>query len=349
MNKIGSVEDIMDLYGKKEPNYIYRDKEMDNKGIDYKKFLKIKYDSINKNFIRDLYTVDGWYVLFWLMSSSNNAYYATTTINMITEFTGIRATKVKDILLLLHNKGVICIVSEDGTVNDIKNNTPLNVCILYNSDCNYLNTTVKEGNGYIAMPVEFLKNILPMLSSTQWAVYSMMLVNYSFFGVWTTPDAETGEPIYHYYREHYAYPTQRQIGESLGINKETINLTIKELGEHKYNLIKIIHTDAVFHGDKYIRGGNNRYRIPILERIEWVYHNIYLHLNEEQYKYRDYINSIGGFEKIAYSSNQSLLHNKNYLYIMEYYMQILEQYRDNLNTKDRDKYMYQIEQFAIYR
>ena len=137
MDKINGMEDIIDLFGKKDSRSIYMDKAMNKKGIDYTRFLKIKYDSINKNLIRDLYTVDGWYILFWLMSSSENAYYTTTTINMITEFTDIRATKVKDILLHLHNTGVICLVPEDGSAQDIKNNTVLNVCILYNSDCNY--------------------------------------------------------------------------------------------------------------------------------------------------------------------------------------------------------------------
>lgn len=336
--ELTNVADIKTRYGTKHAKYIYYDSRFDPRGIDYTRYIKIKYDSINNGLIKDYYTADGWYILFWLMSNGSNPYYITTTISIISQNTNIRVTKIKDILLHLQRIGIIHIEYKE---NEIKVSTPLDITILYNTD-KQDNNEIQEENGYIPIPIEFIKNILPTLSTYEWSLYTVLVINYAYFTVWKEYDSRTNETQYRYLREHYAFPTYEYINKLTGISKATLSKCIKGLSDNKYKLIEKITSDKTYktlsNGKNVIdKGGNNRYRIKLMERIEYVYNNIYKFMTDSKLKEYEEIHK-RGFEQIATSHNQNIISGKYYLYIMEYYKQAMIDYESCIKNNSNKDY-----------
>jgi DNA-directed RNA polymerase specialized sigma subunit len=334
MKEFKSLQDIHTYFSHKSAKYIFKDKVFDSRGITYSQFVKLKYDSINNSLVRDYYTFDGWYIMFWLMTKTNNPYFITTNINLISDSVNIRPAKIKEVLLHLHSNHIISIEHNE---EDIKGSTTLNIAIIYNT--NYS----EEEQGYISLPLEFIRIILPDLKPNEWAIYCYVLVRYSYFTVSNEED-DSGNIIYKYMRTHYAFPTYDQIADKLRMSKETISQAFNALIDSKYKLLDKVTSDKVFttldNGkSSYASGGNNRYKIPIMEHIEYVYHNIYKPITDKKRQEYADIKQIG-FENIARSPQQRILTGKKYLYILEYYEDLMLKYEKCLQTKDVEGYNY---------
>jgi hypothetical protein len=346
MVKLETLQDVMDYHSYKSNKYIYIDKYFDKRGIDYANFLKMKYDSINNGLIRDLYTIDGWYILWYLLSNSIKGEFINTTINIVSDETKIRPSKTRDILIHLQNNKIIMInqdISQKTKSKQesfkIKNNNIIHISVGYSN----LNTNA-ESDGYTPIPTEFVKNVLPTLTPVEWGIYSILLVKYSYFLLFETIDEETGEIYYCYERNHYAFPTVETMALWLGVCKDTINNGLNKLYNNKNKLINKIKTQYSLVWDEekqknIVVGGNNRYKVKLLERIEYVYYYIYSYITEQQYKEFEQIKKLD-YESIAKSSEQYKLKYKHYLYILNYYEYIMKQYKQHIDNNDEEGYKF---------
>lgn len=335
--QVQSLKDLSHYYNSTDSRYIYFDKTFDIRGIDYTKFIQLKYESINNSHIKDKYTIDGWYILWYLMSRATKNEYVATTINSISEETNLTTTKIKNAIQKLISCKIIII---DKNIKNITNKELLKIYIGYNNNlCDHITL-----NGYSPLPSEFVYRVITTLSPPEWAIYTVILTKYNYYLAWEIINKETGELIPVYYRTHYAFPSRTQIGEIIGVIDDTVSKFIKKLEENKYNLIFKYKSDAYSFWDEKeniqkIRGGNNRYEIKLYERPEYIYYYINTKFDKQMQKEFDYIKK-NGFEKIALSHEQNLIRNKKIYYIKYYYGDIFEQYKKCIDEKDYKLYEY---------
>lgn len=333
--RIESLKDLSYYYNTTDSRYIYFDKTFDIRGIDYTKFIKLQYESINKSHIKDKYTIDGWYILWYLMSRAIKNEYVATTINSISEETKLKSNKIKDALGKLISHNVIII---DKNVLKITNNELLKIYIGYN---NKLIDHITQ-NGYSPIPSEFVYRTITTLSPTEWAIYTVILTKYNYFLAWMKNIDGEIVPIYH--RTHYAFPSKEKIGESIGVIDDTVSKFIKKLENNKYELITKERSSPTSFWDEEehiqkVRGGNNRYEIKLFQRPEYVYYYLNTPFDKTMQKEFNYIKS-KGFEEIALSKEQELIRNKKLYYIRYYYGNIFEQYDKCLKEEDHELYKY---------
>lgn len=335
--QIETLKDLSHYYNSTDSRYIYFDKTFDIRGIDYTKFIQLKYESINNFHIKDKYTIDGWYVLWYLMSRATKNEYLSTTINSISEETNLKSIKIKDALgkLILHEVIII-----DKDIITLTNNELIKIYIGYNNKlCDHIIL-----NGYTPIPSEFVYKVITTLSPTEWAIYTVIVIKYNYFLAWEKINKSTGELIPIYHRTHYAFPSRTQIGEIIGVIDDTVSKFLKKLEQNKYNLLHKYKSDAYSFWDEEeqiqkIRGGNNRYEIKLFERPEYAYYYLNTQLDKESQKEFSYIKK-KGFEEIALSHEQNLIRNKKLYYIKYYYEDIFKQYEKCLNEYDFELYKY---------
>lgn len=342
--QVETLKDLSFYYNSTDPRYIYIDKAFDIKGVDYTKFLQLKYETINQCHIRDKYTIEGWYILWYLMSRAIRSEYVATSVAIISEETSMKPIRVKEALLILAAHDVIHI-SKD--VSEVSNNEMIQIYIGYNNKlCGHITQ-----NGYTPLPVEFVYKVIPSLSPTEWAIFTVIVVKYNYFIAWEKLNSSSGKMEQKYQRTHYAFPTRTAIGEMLGVGDETIGKYLKKLLGSKYNLIDKYRTDAYSFWDEKdqkqkVRGGNNRYGIKLLERPEYAYYYLNPKFNKVEQRDFEYIKS-NGFEAVALSDRQELIRGKIAYYIRYYYENILLLYEKSLKEKDEELYRQIRENLAI--
>jgi len=335
--QIETLKDLSHYYNSTDSRYIYFDKAFDIRGTDYTKFIKLQYESINNSHIKDKYTIDGWYILWYLMSRAIKNEYLSTSVNIISEETNLKPIKIKESLLKLITSEVIFI---NKTISKINNNELLQIYIGYNNKlCNHITL-----NGYTPLPSEFVYKVITTLTPTEWAIYTVILTRYNYYLAWEKLNKSTGELIPVYHRTHYAFPSRTQIGEIIGVIDDTVSKFLKKLEQNKHNLIYKYKSDAYSFWDEKeqiqkIRGGNNRYEIKLYERPEYAYYYLNIPLNKEEQKEFNYIKK-KGFEEIAQSNEQHLIRNKKLYYIKYYYEDVFKQYEKCLNEQDLELYQY---------
>lgn len=344
MHQIETLKDLSHYYNSTDSRYIYFDKAFDIRGTDYTKFIKLQYESINSHHIKDKYTIDGWYILWYLMSRAIKNEYLSTTVNSISEETNLKPIRIKEALekLIIHEVIII-----DKDIKTLTNNELIKVYIGYN---NKLCTHISQ-NGYTPLPTEFIYKVITTLSPTEWAIYTVILTKYNYYLAWEKINKSTGELVPIYHRTHYAFPSRTQIGEIIGVIDDTVSKFTKKLEQNKYNLIDKYKSDAYSFWDEEeqiqkIRGGNNRYEIKLLERPEYVYYYLNQQLDKKSQKEFNYIKRIG-FEEIALSHEQNLIRNKKLYYIKYYYETILSQYEKCLTDYDFELYKYIRDNYKI--
>lgn len=334
-NQIQSLKDLTYYYNNTDSRYIYFDKTFDVKGIDYTKFIQLKYESINNNHIKDIYTIDGWYILWYLMSRSTKSEYIATTVNSISEETNLKQIKIKETLDILSQQEVIIC---NKNLSKITNTELLYIYIGYNNNlCSHITQ-----KGYIPIPTEFVYRIIPTLTSIEWAIYTVLLTKYNYYLAWETINKDTGELIPVYYRTHYAFPSRTQIGNIIGAIDDTVSKFIKKLENNKYNLIYKYKSDPYSFWDKEeqkqkLRGGNNRYEIKLFERPEYIYYYLNPIFDKETQDKFNYIKK-NKFDKIALSHEQNKIVNNKVFYIRYYYEDILLQYDKCIKERDGELY-----------
>lgn len=335
MYKIETLKDLSQYYNSTDSRYIYIDKTFDIRGIDYTKFIQLKYESINNSHIKDKYSIDGWYILWYLMSRAIKNEYISTTVNSISEETNLKAIKIKEAIQKLILSEVI-IINKD--INKISNTELLQIYIGYNNKlCSHI-----IQNGYSPMPNDFVNRIITSLSPTEWAIYTVILTKYNYYLAWTKINYITGEIVPIYHRTHYAFPDRNEISKYIGLYDDTISKFIKKLSNGKYKLIEsykskpISYIDEDDHQRKF-KGGNLRYEIKLYERPEYAYYYLNPVFDKKTQKEFDYIQS-QGFEKVALSHEHKLIEDKKMYYIKYYYKDVLRQYTKCIDELDYELY-----------
>lgn len=212
-------------------------------GINYGNFHKLYYQTINDGEIKSKYTVQGWYILWYLLTISVHGKYCTVTLEEIKNKTNLSIPKLKIILEHL-KKNKIIYYSE----KTLTNSKPIDMVIDYSS----------EKQGYNAIPTDLIKIILPSIGHQQWAIYTALISNYNYY---QNIGANGWKAL------NYAFPSQETLAEKLGMARQTIGIHINGLAENQYGLIKIV-------SQKKRNMESYTYQIPLMERVEYVYQNI---------------------------------------------------------------------------
>lgn len=329
----GKFSNIFDLYKPRDSRYLYIDKNFSPHGIDYNCFLRLYNHSINKNEIRDKYTVNGWYVLWYLMSNGVKSHYIETTISKISDDTGIRGNVIRDTLINLHENDIIYI---NYPLTKITNTTYLTIAIVYNE----LNSESKDG--FKIIPTEYIKTILNKLSPIQFAIFTVLCARFSYFGVDKYFNKESGEYNYFFKENCYAFPTEEQMAGCTGIHRKSIKPNLEKLAD--LGLINIYKNEEGFisYKDKETKQNRNKfankiYGINIFSRIEYAYHCIYSkNVNRDNNTIKLIKNK--GFEKVANSQNQNILIDKDYI---EYKLgDVMKNYEKYLSDNNSEGYKF---------
>jgi hypothetical protein len=328
--------------------YFYQDKIFNGKGMDYQRFIKLRYNSINFYYIRDVYTIEGWYMLWHLMARAELAIYVLhTTINCISEYTGIKNKRIKELLLKFDKIGLIYL----SKVNNLTYNTPIELYITYNTDeyedipeqiKKYENQKHKSSKGFNSIPVDFAKTLLnhKKINANQWCIYTVLNTNFSYY---TYKNDNEWDSDNKYKENHYAFPTMRQIENYTGIPKSTVNDELIRLSQNEYNIIKIFNTNE-YHtkynddGSKQAYKSNNIYYIPLFEKIEYVYHQIY-NVTEAEKENKELMKSLKNakdFKKVVEEFNNKDINRQDY--IKYYFKDLMKEYEKCIKNKDEETY-----------
>jgi chorismate mutase len=335
---IENHQDVLNLYNKKDSRYIYIDKNLDNKGIDYTKYLKLRFSSVNNLHIKDKISINGWYVLFYLMSNAQQGLYIVTTLDFISIDLSMKIINIKEILLHLHKENIIYIKDK---LNNINKNDRIQIVINYN-DNNLYTKYIDDEIAFNPIPIEFVQTVLPNLTPNQWAIYTTLCVYFNYFSIKESYN-DQGDKIYILSENCYAFPTQEKLSEVIGLNFKTIKSNIDKLCESTFNLV----SERESFGDKYthfknknngkinIKKLNKTYNVLLYQRVEYVYHCIIQMQDNRDNKIKQLIKT-KGFTKIANSSDYKILRDRDY--IISKYGEIIKQYAKCIEDEDIEFY-----------
>jgi biotin operon repressor len=268
------IKNILKQYQVKNVTKLYLDKNLDSDGINYENYIGLKFETINNYDIKDKYTINGWYLLWYLMANAHQGQYIETTIDFIATKTNFKHKDIKDLLINLHNLGTVYMVAytqtgKEKSFKSIMYNESIEIAIGYSNKESY-----EDYNGYNAIPIEFVKSVLPTLKPTAWALYCVLVVRHSYFlPLDSFVDTETGEIKYPYSITHYAFSTQDQIGECIGVSDTTIKKYTDELKNNKYPLIHFVGDGKRYKEGKEWKRENIKYGVYLLERVEYQYYH----------------------------------------------------------------------------
>lgn len=321
-----------------DANYLYMDKRFESKGINYKKFMRIRFETINYNLIKDYYTVEGWYLLTYLICNSHSGQYIKTTINIIAEDTKLKPQQIKELLVKFNKE-------QDIVMNKVKGityNTPIEIFITYNTT-EYYNSPIdidENKRGYRVLPIDYVRTILSDMTYEQWAIYSVLVVRYSFYSLSKKYNENTGDPYYPFKQNHYSFPTMKQISDTTGINEETIRRYINKLEQNKYKIISSYSSKQNIQyidketGEFRCKMSNRIYYINLFERIEYIY-NCIIDVLDNRNEYILKLINKKGFENIRETDDYNILIDKDYL--MEYFKTPIKYYQEAIKLYQTDK------------
>ncbi|WP_297419676.1 hypothetical protein [Clostridium sp.] len=341
-----TLSQIESYYKPRDIKKIYYDKQFNPEGIDYTNYIPMRFDSVNNLHIKQYYTINGWYILWYLMANSSNKIYIKINISTIMSDLNLSDNIVKKTLKHLQEIEIIKIhISEKNNI--IKNiNTILHISIGYYIDNVYKEFINKHNskqinNGYRAIPTEYIKNIISSISPNQWAILSVLFIRYS----WHTPNNSHDEITYEILEynmkaSYYAFPKIIDICNYIGIGKTTVlkelyedSVRWKALTKNKYKILHKItketyrnYNDTETYENR-IKKENNRYYITLFERYEYIYYHVYL---PDDKRNKEIINKINkyGYENISKTEEQYILTNKDFI-----------EYEYNGNMKEYDKWV----------
>lgn len=319
------LKEILTNYQNKSLSKIYLDKNFIAEGIDYQNYIGLKFESINENKqtgqckIKDHYTIDGWYILWYLMANAHQSQYIKTTIDFIAMETKINSKRIKNILEHLHKIGEIYIITytQTGKEKSLKSITyyeTIEIAIGYSSKESYT-----QYNGYKALPIEFVKSIILTLEPTSWAIYTVLITYHSYLLLLIPQvNKDTGEIIYPYSITHYAFPKQDDIGKLIGVSDTTVKKYIDKLLKNKYKLIYMVRdykryqTISKDNGKTICKMENKQYGVYLLERFEYQYYNILSVPDNRDAKELDIVHKIG-VKKLLGTERQYMIRQRDYI------------------------------------
>lgn len=314
---------------------ILRTLNENGRGIDYNNYIKLRYETINNSEIRIIYTVNGWYLMWYLMSISNKTNYIKTTINAIAEDIKLKPIEIKNSLIYLNGNDLIKI----NKIKNINYNTPLEIITGYNDEELYKLTRNEVKSGYKAIPIGFINYILPQLSPEEWAIYCVLVVRHNYYTI--KENIIDGEIMYNLKENLYAFPTMKQIEDITGISESTIYRRIKNMSAYQFKLIKIaeepksyVMTTDEDTNKKVPKRVNNKYEVVLLQRVEYIFNHI---INIEDHRDRKFISKLNslGFDNVAHTEDYYKLMDKDYL--LNKFGNIINDYKKSKEVTDKNE------------
>lgn len=321
---------------------LYKEKVLDQTGINYGRYIKLYYESINNKDIANIYGVDGWYLLWYLMSKATNQEYIETTISSISKNIKLKDSKIKEVLIHLHKEKIINIIPNSNNkklIKDLKVNDTIEIIMIYNS------TGFNDREGYKIIPIDFIKTVLPTLTSIEWALYCVLVVHHSWYSVGSKYDPITGEEIFFHNENNYAFPTYEQMADIIGFtSKSSITKHIKTLEESEFKLIYLVGdgTKKYRNSKGQILNENKKYGVYLMNRIEYLYIQYYIYnlklTNKLNSKDSDYISKEDyiSYDKVKGTPNQYMLKDKDYIFSR--YGDSLNKYHQTYINRDSNEY-----------
>lgn len=269
--------DIKNFLGTNNKRYMYRDSEIDEKGIDYNLFIKLRYELFNKGYIKYI-TVEGFRVLCYLICKSQNFKYITIVPKIIQRDLNLSSTKTIDILnLLFKNKILEGYVNEKAYSNKNKVssiNDILDCLITYTDDEIY---PFKEDiQGYRPIPINFTLSAIKELTGEEWTMYCFLVIRHRYFMISEKIDKNTGEIKNILSHLDYAFPKQQDIADILNCNRNKIKKIGNKLESKGYITMTLDKDYKIRENGEGVKYKDcYKYRIKLLDRTEYIYHYIY--------------------------------------------------------------------------
>jgi hypothetical protein len=301
---------ILAFTSRREDASICRTNILDKNGINYRDFIKLRADVVINNKI-GIIGHEAWLILFYLSCHAENKEYIKTNIRLISSELGI--SSIDKALRALHDNGLIYIKNLEGDINKLGKNDILEVIIRYNND----DLFQVDKKAYKALPTQYVRYLIQQekLTSEEFAIYTVLVNYFRWFECKNEKDEETDTINYYYSSYEYAFPTQEQIGQAIGISRNRVHYIIESLAGKKlisYEASDFQKSSRYEEGRNVIKNPNYRYKIELLQRLEFVHFN-YLAIKDARNKAeRDFVEQ-KGFETIACSRDQGILKDRDYL------------------------------------
>lgn len=303
---------MINLYKPVDRRYLYIDyrTRQDKKGIDYNIFIPYYFNIIHNKELKNKYTIDGWYLLNYLLCNSINQQYIKTNIDIIKKDINLTRNKIIQALKTLEKNKIIKVHT---TVNkNLKSKDILNIEIKY-KEINQAN------NGYRAIPLQYINTILKILDPKELAVLTTLIPFYNYIYARSYPHYKTGEIIYDVIENHRTFVSEDKLCMLIGISKNTLRRYIKQLKDK--NLIEKVKNPTKFTMDEQgnVKQETNKYNIKLFDRIEYMYNHIVdVEYSKNTNTYKDYVATKKLLKK--YSLNElyqteynELITDKNYI------------------------------------
>ena len=270
--------------GKINKLHTYRSIEDDPLGINYKSFLKIRYETFNKNHILKRYTIEGWRILCYLVTKAKDYKYIMITPSIIQKELNIKSksTVYRSLNYLFSSDIIYGTINKNTYSEKIKvksSNDLLDIIITYADDDYY--PYENEVQGFRPIPLDLVGVMVKDLSAEEWVIYCLLLVRYRYYCLNDTIDRSTGELITYINEYLYAFPPQDSLAELLGCERKKMNKITKALEEKGYiemilpkkeNKAPKIKKDI--NGNIKITRTCIQYKIKLMTRSEYIYHYI---------------------------------------------------------------------------
>lgn len=266
--------------------HMYRSLEDDELGINYLSFLKIRYETFNKNHILQKYSIDGWRILCYLITKAKDYKYIMITPNIIQKELNIKTKSglFKSLNNLFASGVIYGNINKKlySSKNNIKGlNDLMDIIITYADDDYY--TYKSDIQGYKPIPLDLVSIMVKDLTSEEWATYCLLMVRHRYYNINDVIDKDTGE-IHSYINEYfYAFPPQENIAMLLGCERKKINKITKSLEKKGYIELEIPKGANKLPKKKKDTYGNiittrtcTKYKIKLMKRVEYIYYYILL-------------------------------------------------------------------------
>lgn len=265
--------------------YLYRDKIYDDRGIDYTHFLKIRLTTFdNSNHFIEQFTPEGYQILWFLMTRAKNNTYITTTLNTIIHMLKMSRHKViKGVNALIQSNIINVFSVKENYIKTIKDiNLPIHIIIKYQNEDIY---DLDNMRGYRPIPYDFVYKMVTDLDEKEFTIYMYLMTRNRYYQVKEVVDEVTGELKYYVNNVGYAFPTLEQIATQIRCERRNVNKYIDSLEKKEYIKVnRTLYKDSKKDketGKQIIKNINNTYEIKLLNRLEYIKHQIINVANEE--------------------------------------------------------------------
>lgn len=264
--------------------YLYRDKIYDGRGIDYTHFLKIRLTTFdNSNHFIEQFTPEGYQILWFLMTRAKNNTYITITLNTIIHMLKMSRHKViKGVNALIQSNIINVFSVKENYIKTIKDvNLPIHIIIKYQNEDIY---DLDNMRGYRPIPYDFVYRMVTDLDEREFTIYMYLMARSRYYQVKEAVDEATGELKYYVNNVGYAFPTLKQIATQIKCEPRNVNKYIDKLEEKEYIKInRCPYKDSKKNkeGQQVIKNINNTYEVKLLNRFEYIKHQIINVANEE--------------------------------------------------------------------